>query len=98
MPPAQRGDGGKGRGRGGKGGGRGRGETVPQPQADAAPRVDAPRMMEHPIGIIISSHSPPKGIRFTINKELFEGFPGFEQMPDRILGEIDQWIARREWR
>ena len=66
-------------------------EAEDQPAVERPP--DAPRMMEHPVGIIIASHSPPKGIRFTINKELFQGFPGFEEMPDRLLGEIDQWTA-----
>lgn len=59
--------------------------------AFAATQVD-PR--EHPVGIIILSHSPPKGIRFTINREFFLNVSNYDDLPPRLLGEIDRWIDR----
>lgn len=49
---------------------------------------------EHPVGIIILSHSPPKVIRFTIEKTFFKSAPNYDELPKRFPGEIDRWIDK----
>ncbi|KAL1526811.1 hypothetical protein AB1Y20_015504 [Prymnesium parvum] len=48
----------------------------------------------HPIGIVILSHNPPKGIRFTMSKEFFKAASNYHELPERIVGEIDRWIDK----
>ncbi|MBO8631330.1 hypothetical protein INO08_16645, partial [Staphylococcus aureus] len=44
------------------------------------------------------SHSPPKGIRFSLKKEFFEGAVNYDELPDRVIGEIHSWIDRGQYR
>lgn len=90
----------RGRGRGARGArGRGCGSPVSDAESesgDATPTVSS--LYSHPLGIIISSISPPKGIRFTINKSYFKEAENFADLPDRLLGEIERWVKRDEGR
>ena len=48
--------------------------------------------LEHPVGIVIISHSPPAGIRFSIKKEFFQDDRSYGVMPDRIFATIQRWV------
>lgn len=52
--------------------------------------------MKHPIGIIICSHAPPTGISFTIENTHFSGFATYDDLPERLLGEIDSWTSKKD--
>ena len=51
---------------------------------------------KQPLGVIILSHAPPGGIRFSISKDLFKNAPNHATLPDRLLGEIDRWTNRKD--
>lgn len=67
-------------------------------EAGALPEAQdtAPDIKSHPIGIIINSHAPPKGIRFTIHKKQFDGFAGYDELPERLMGEIVAWVSKKD--
>lgn len=51
----------------------------------------------HPVGIIIKSHDPPRGIRFELNRCHWESEPGvFARLPERVVGEIEQWRLKSD--
>ena len=88
------------RGRGGKGGGRttrGNARAVPPTPAttDSEPDID---ISQHPAAIILGSHVPPKLIRFSIKKLLFDNFPPavYDALPDRMFGEIERCHSRTD--
>jgi hypothetical protein len=45
----------------------------------------------HPVGIIIRSLEPPRGIRFEIDRCHWEEERGYDQLPARVIGAIDKW-------
>ena len=90
----------RGRGRGRNPRGRGA-APEPTPAADepgANTDLDEINFTQHPIGIIIGSHDPPGGIRFSIKRELFKSYPPevYDALPDRIIGVIDQAIKKAD--
>lgn len=95
--------GGRGRGRGGRSSDDGRGRGSPagsqtsDAESDGDPELGASMSLtSHPLGVIIASHAPPKGIRFTINKHYFRAATNFDELPDRLLGEIDRWVNKKQ--
>jgi hypothetical protein len=47
---------------------------------------------KHPVGIIIRSHAPPKGIRFEISRDHWRSEPAVHAtLPERVIGKIEQW-------
>ena len=87
-----------GRDVGGRAAGRGRARgTNPRARDAAAPAAEDAEpdidFQKHPAGIILLSHSPPKGIRFSVEKILFHGFANYDSLPDRLVGEVNQWTG-----
>ena len=39
------------------------------------------------------SHAPPKDIRISVNKLLFENYGNYANLPDRMIGTIDKWTG-----
>ena len=61
----------------------------PPPTEDTEPDVD---VAQHPAAIILGSHVPPKGIRVSVNKCLFDNFPPaiYDALPARMVGEVER--------
>ena len=90
MPPSR----GRGAARGGRNQGSGRGAPAAEPApAPAEADVD---FEQHPAGIILLSHAPPKGIRFSVSRDLFSNFATYATLPVRMIGEIDRWLSKKD--
>jgi hypothetical protein len=51
----------------------------------------------HPIGIIIKSHDPPRGIRFELERCHWSSDPTtMARLPARVVGEIQQWRSKSD--
>ena len=64
------------------------------PLTVAASRSCSPavEVEQHPLGIIIRSHAPPKGIRFEISRDHWKSEPTVHtRLPERVIGQIEQW-------
>ena len=90
MPPSR----GRGAARGGRNQGSGRGAPAAEPApAPAEADVD---FKQHPAGIILLSHAPPKGIRFSVSRDLFSNFATYATLPVRMIGEVDRWLSKKD--
>ena len=52
----------------------------------------------HPIGIVILSHAPPKGIGVSVDKEYFRSASNFADLPARLTGRVDAWVRKEHGR
>ncbi|KAL3896488.1 MAG: hypothetical protein SGPRY_013260 [Prymnesium sp.] len=66
--------------------------------SDTGSNASIPGLMEHPLGVIIASIAPPKGIRFTISRNYFKRASNYAELPERLLGEVDRWVKKDEGR
>ena len=58
---------------------------------DGPPEQDV-EVEKHPVGIIIRSHAPPKGIRFKMSREHWKAEPAvYARLPEMVIGQIEQW-------
>ena len=70
-------------------------EGVSGTSGNASRTVD---FKNHPIGIVLLSHAPPRGIGVSVSKEYFSRASNYDELPPRLTGRADSWINKSSGR